>query len=224
MSKYTITFAKEGYIKYTSHLDMVRLFERTLKRAEIRLQYSQGFNPHPKIVFAQPLSLGYTAENEIVEIETKEDMDPGKIKEGLASRMPSGIVIKSVERNETQGRNLAALTAEAEFTIEFPIGSEVSQRLCDEFLAQNHIIAEKKQKKTGKLKETDIRDKIYEMTAVNTPDGGRRAVRIRVAQGSTENLSPELLIAAFLKFSGLSCERSEIEVTRNRLIFSSSIE
>ena len=49
MSRYAVKFTKNGFLKYTSHLDMLRLFKRIIKRADIRLKYSQGFNPHPKM-------------------------------------------------------------------------------------------------------------------------------------------------------------------------------
>ena len=60
MSKYIVEFSKTGAMCYISHLDMMRLFNRLFKRADIRLAYSKGFNPHPKMGFAQPLSLGYS--------------------------------------------------------------------------------------------------------------------------------------------------------------------
>ena len=66
MSKYVLTFSKSGLIRFTSHLDMLRLFKRGFRRAGIELKYSQGFNPHPRMGFAQPLSLGYLAEAELL--------------------------------------------------------------------------------------------------------------------------------------------------------------
>ena len=81
MYKYAVGFSKTGTICYTSHLDIMRLFNCVIKRAGIKLAYSHGFNPHPKMVFAQPLSLGYTGLNEYIEIETTEDHEPGYIAE-----------------------------------------------------------------------------------------------------------------------------------------------
>ena len=57
MGQYAIKFSKQGFICYTSHLDLLRLFKRAFKKAGIKLAYSQGFNPHPKMGFAQPLVL-----------------------------------------------------------------------------------------------------------------------------------------------------------------------
>ena len=68
--KYIIDFSKTGTICYTSHLDIMKVFKRSFKRAGISIAYSQGFNPHPKMGFAQPLSLGYWGLEEYVEFET----------------------------------------------------------------------------------------------------------------------------------------------------------
>ena len=73
MAKYILTFSKTGTICYTSHLDMMKMFKRVFKRAGIKQSYSQGFNPHPKMTFAQPLSLGYWGLGELLEFETEED-------------------------------------------------------------------------------------------------------------------------------------------------------
>ena len=75
--KYVIRFQKTGVICYTSHLDIMKVFKRSFKRAGIRLAYSQGFNPHPKMGFAQPLSLGYESLDEYIEFETVDVAEDG---------------------------------------------------------------------------------------------------------------------------------------------------
>ena len=87
MFKYVISFSKNGYIKYTSHLDMMRMFKRAFRRSEILLQYSQGFNPHPKMGFAQPLSLGYAADEEYIEFETRQEYDKSVLIDDLSGNM-----------------------------------------------------------------------------------------------------------------------------------------
>lgn len=64
MPKYVIGFKKKGYVCYISHLDVMRLFQRAFKQEDIRLKYSKGYNPHPRMGFAQPLTLGYSSETE----------------------------------------------------------------------------------------------------------------------------------------------------------------
>ena len=64
MSRYVLTFYKKGNMRFISHLDMQRLFRRVLYRANIPLEFSQGFNPHPITNLVQPLSLGFEAEKD----------------------------------------------------------------------------------------------------------------------------------------------------------------
>ena len=235
MSKYIIKFTKNGYIKYTSHLDMVRLFERVFKRADIRLAYSHGFNPHPKMVFAQPLSLGYTSEAELLEIETKDFYETKDLMKNLADLMPEGIGITSVEQLPDNVMNqaihtVASFVEAAEFTLEIPLAEPLSEdvtELCERFLAQNEIIVKNKQKKKKyEFKEVDIRPLIFEIEGFedftkNLETGkvdNKIVLKTKLAQGSHGNLSPELLIPPFLEFAGLSVERSDIEICRNRLI------
>ena len=133
MYKYAVKFSKTGTICYTSHLDIMRLFNRTIKRAGIKLAYSQGFNPHPKMVFAQPLSLGHTGLNEYIEIETTEDHEPGYIAEKLSELMPPGLDIKGCERMAEGRKTLAAMTVAAEYMIEIPFAKSVD--MSDEEIA-----------------------------------------------------------------------------------------
>lgn len=220
MSQYIIKFSKEGYICYTSHLDMLRLFKRTLKKAGIALSYSQGFNPHPKMGFAQPLSLGYLSMGEYLEFETTEDYEPDMLGSLLAERMPEGIRILSCEMAENQKKSLAARTAAAEYMIGIPlteIPKEDGSSLCSRFLAQEEIKVLKKQKKTKTLKEVDIKDKIRNLNF--TIAGENLLVTALLDSGSDSNLSPELLILAIREFYPAAAEREEIGVMRTKIIF-----
>ncbi len=122
MSKYVIEFSKSGIIKYTSHLDMVRLFKRTFKKAGIHLAHSQGFNPHPKMTFPLPLSLGYESNCELLEIEIDESktdfLSSADIIERMNSLLPEGIRVNSCNSNN---KNLASGVNGAEYLIGFPV-------------------------------------------------------------------------------------------------------
>ena len=104
MFKYILKFSKEGNVCYISHLDLMRLFYRAIKRSGIRLGYSKGFNPHPKISFAQPLSLGYIGLNELMEMETEEEYEADIIRQQLAELMPEGLKIKECVRSKKGAR------------------------------------------------------------------------------------------------------------------------
>lgn len=84
--RYVIKFSKGGYAKYTSHLDLLRFFKRAFRKTGVDLKYSQGFNPHPKLSFAQPLSLGYLGDNELVELRQIPARTPGNLRIFLRMR------------------------------------------------------------------------------------------------------------------------------------------
>lgn len=223
MAKYVLKFSKEGYFKYTSHLDLLRLFKRSFKRIGVKLQYSQGFNPHPKMGFAQPLSLGYSSAGEVLEFETVEQLDPTDIKANLNAIMAEGMTILDCVEYTLDGKTLAALTDAAEYSIEIPLSDDQistleMDQLSQNFLSQEHIYASKKQKKTKELVQVDIKNKIRNLSITKQEKG--ILLFTKLDAGSESNASPELLIEAFLQYLGIDISRVEIEVTREKLIFS----
>lgn len=223
MSKYVVKFAKEGYIKYTSHLDMLRLFKRSLKKAGITLAYSQGFNPHPKMGFAQPLSLGYTSKCELLELETDMDFEPAVIKEKVADIMPEGVTILSAERLPEQIKSLASAVEEAYYQVVFPVTSDSADfvKILSDYLEQEEILAEKRQKKTKKMVTVDIRKKIR---AIEIAEGEKLTLILKLDCGSISNLSPEQVITSFISFAELDVNRYDVEVERIALLFDKKLQ
>lgn len=230
MPRYVLKFGKTGYFKYTSHLDLLRFFKRSFKRLNIRLKYSQGFNPHPQLGFAQPLSLGYSSKYEILEFETLEEYDSMVMEQTLRDVMPIGLDILKCDKYTLEGKSLAALTVEAEYMIWIPINEEFKKLLAEkaakewkqEFMNLPSIKAMKRQKKTKQLAEVEIKDKIRNMQV--EVKAGVFEIYSRLDAGSDSNLSPELLIAAFLEFLGLDIKRYDIEVERIGIKFSNGFE
>ena len=212
MSKYIVIFSKEGYAKYTSHLDINRLFRRSIRKQGIKLAYSQGFNPHPKMSFGQPLSLGYEAKREVLEIETQENYQCWYIKDKLSDAMPQGIEIIDCIFCPDNIKSLAANAEYAIYEVKFPEIVNLNDYLND-YLGQNRIIAAKKNKKK-EIVEIDIKEKIREIVLYNN-----NIMSLKLDCGSLSNLSPELVISTFIKFSGLKIDRSDIEVCRTKIGF-----
>lgn len=220
MSQYAVKFSKQGYICYTSHLDLLRLFKRAFKKAGIKLAYSQGFNPHPKMGFAQPLSLGYSSVCEYLEFETAEPYDTTILRSLLEDQMPDGIVLHSCEKLENRKKSLAASTCAAEYIIGIPLGftlEKEANEILDEFLAQEQIMVPKRQKKSKAMKDVNIRDKIRFITGVT--EGENLILNACLDSGSNSNLSPELLIQALVKFMEVKTDRAEMNVLRTKIIF-----
>lgn len=234
--KYVIRFQKTGVICYTSHLDIMKVFKRAFKRAGIRLAYSQGFNPHPKMGFAQPLSLGYESLDEYIEFETVDITEDGSrvngdrqmILEMMRALMPEGLDLLSIEEGK-HPKTLAANTVAADYVIEIPLADFRTGCLPDDagkiwhaYMDRDEVIALKKQKKKKEPVPVNIRPKIREITFYlrnrGTPDMMLR-IETCLDSGSDSNLSPELVITTVLDTFGMDIPRSEIRVTRTKIHF-----
>lgn len=222
MSRYVVKFYKEGVLRYISHLDLLRLFKRSFKREEIRLQYSQGFNPHPKMSFAQPLSLGYSSSGEYLEFETTQPYPVEEIKEKMNLILPEGIGILSCSELPDSGKTLAAMTDAADYEISIPCAEERGvdiNQLVEAYLTQIEIIVLKHQRKSGKDVELDIKPMIHDLKGFIDRNG--IMLKCKISAGSTANLSPELLLSSFCSHSLIPYERTEVTIKRTEIYFTS---
>lgn len=94
--KVRFIFTKKGLMKYISHLDLMRLFMRAFRRADLPVKMTEGFNPHPKFSIKRALKLGLESDNEEATIVLKEPIAPEEFKQRLQKQLPKGIQIKSV--------------------------------------------------------------------------------------------------------------------------------
>ena len=103
---YFLIYERDENVRFVSHLDFVRCFGRAMRRGKIPIAFSEGFNPHPLMVFALPLPVGYTSECELLEFELSEEMDETVIKDTLNSVIPIGITVKSVTKGKSNMKRL----------------------------------------------------------------------------------------------------------------------
>lgn len=111
--KYRICYQKTGNLKYISHLDMQRMFQRALRRAGIEIEYSKGFNPHPKLTYSPPLPLFAESLEEYIDLSSNNDINTDKLKKSL----PEGIAINSIEEISESSVPLSSLISFAEYNI-----------------------------------------------------------------------------------------------------------
>ncbi|MCG0288314.1 MULTISPECIES: TIGR03936 family radical SAM-associated protein [Streptomyces] len=98
MQRIRLRYTKRGRLRFTSHRDFQRAFERALRRAEVPMAYSAGFTPHPKVSYANAAPTGTGSEAEYLEIQLTEARDPEKLRALLNESLPAGLdVIESVE-------------------------------------------------------------------------------------------------------------------------------
>jgi radical SAM-linked protein len=200
----------------------MRLFKRSFKRLGIKLSHSQGFNPHPKMSFAQPLSLGYESSGEILEFETIFKINEENILELLNLSMPEGIKIFDFKEIKPEGKSLAATAEFAEYTIKLPCECGVGKNIdAFEFLNQEEIISQKLNK-NKEIIQLDIKKMIKELVIRRSLSG--LEIFAKLDAGSISNLSPELLIKAIGSYYNINYDRSDVEVTRETIYFTNNLQ
>jgi len=190
MDKIRLRFKKMGRSVYISHLDLMHTLQRGFSRAGYSLKYSEGFNPHPQISIALPLSVGASSLCEILDFRLKEDADLSIMAEKLSSVMPEGIEIIEVYEPEHKVSEIKWLQIEGLMEYDERDKTEVCSRL-ETFFASDEIVIMKKTKRG--MGETDIKPAIKSIE-FEVCDEGINVFAMISAQEPT--LNPELLVDA----------------------------
>lgn len=211
-----LKFSKGSEVKYISHLDLMRTFMRAVKRADIPIAYSGGFNPHPEMSFGAPLSVGVASLAEYLDMQLAEEVPLKELVHKLNQYLPSGIRVLGAVALPDKFKSAMALITHARYSIvawtKEVHCSEMKQKLSD-FMKQGSIIAKKTQpKKNFQIKEFDIKPMIIEMNLEKCEDH-KLYFNCLLASGSKANLKPEILMEAFSEYA----EVNYLRVTITRL-------
>ncbi len=186
-----LLFTKTGRAKYTSHLDINRMMTRAVRRAGIPLWYTEGFNRHPYLTFASPLSLGFESLGEIMEIRLLEDMPFAEVTARMNAALPQGFRVLETFEAVHKVRDLQL----AGYRMEIAWPADTVNAL----LAQPEILVEKRTKKKT-MKTIDIRPAFQDAVVSATDEGCCVEVRLPVSSENTVN--PTLLITALTAKEG----------------------
>lgn len=168
MSSIRARFIRGEEVKYISHLDLMKVFERSLRRANVPIAYSQGFNPHPQMVFGLPLSVGVTSEAEYADFDLAADMTPGLFTEMLNGSLPSGLRMTGAEYLNTRSNIMKEISAAAyDVLVSLPgeVGINYISEKLRELLNQTEISVIKEGKKGAR--PIDIKPMIYAVEIKN---------------------------------------------------------
>ncbi len=212
MVKYRLKFRKFGETRFVSHLDLVRLFTRLHTRAGIPLSYSEGFNPHPKMAIALPLSVGCGGEGEYVDVTYDKDLPEDLILDTLNKKAPIGIEIVKVERLFEGAKKFSSITA-AEYTIKIE-GTGLNKENLAEFFSRDSIEIEKKTKRSLAVK--NIKENIFHLEMVASFPGGA-IIKAIISAGNEATLRPDLLLSAMeMYIDGFKADY--VEITRTAIL------
>ena len=159
-----IRYAKRGRLRFTSHRDFSRAFERAVFRARIPMAYSSGFNPHPRISYAGAAPTGSASEAEYLEIALAERVEPGTVLSALGEALPDGLDL--LEAVESPGGALADLLTASRWRIDTSADPAALADAVTGFLAADSVVVERMTKKG--MRELDCRLAVAELTADGT--------------------------------------------------------
>ncbi|MDY3930009.1 MAG: TIGR03936 family radical SAM-associated protein [Clostridia bacterium] len=195
MSNYVLKYKRGNEVKYISHLDFVRFIQRVIRRAELPMLFSSGFNPHPLINVALPLSVGVTADGELMKIGLDGDFDEKFVMDTINKTFPVGFEItkaKKVEGKEIDFTkiNRAIYICECE--------TEKDNKIdIDEFLKNEALLVMKKSK--SGIKEADIKPHIHSIDVICN-ENNIITLKMCVDAGNNYNLKPDTVIDAMEKY------------------------
>ena len=219
MDKLRLRFEKKDRAVYISHLDLMHTMQRAFSRAGYELKYSEGFNPHPQISIALPLSVGTSSLCEIMDFKLTHDVDISEIPGKLSAVMPEGIKVTECYEAQNKVALLKYLEIEGVFEYDERDTAKMRNEL-EHFYAADQIVITKKTKRG--MGESDIKPAIKRISF----EAGEKEVKLRAVISAQEpTLNPSLLEDAlkqkapeiapdFAKFTRLETYHENMEIYR----------
>lgn len=219
MDKLRLRFEKTDRAVYISHLDLMHTMQRAFSRAGYELRYSEGFNPHPQISIALPLSVGTASVCELMDFRLKEEAAPEELPARLTAVMPEGIRVTDCYVPENKVALLKYLEIEGSFVYDDRPAAEMAEALGAFFSAPSVVITRKTKRGTG---ESDIRPAIR---SISFEAGEGEAVLRAIVSAQEPTLNPALLADAlrqlapelapdFARFTRLETYLADLRVFR----------
>ncbi len=216
VTKLRIKFAKRGNMKFIGHLDIMRYFQKAMRRADIDIVYTEGFSPHQKMSFASPLGVGLISEGEYFDIEVSSSKSSKEMIDVLNTVMADGMEVLSVKKLPDHAQNGMSLVAAADYKLEFRDGYTPESTLdmdglafekaFSEFVNRPTIPIVKKTKKGER--QLDLKPLIYSAYIKD------RSIFLSLSAGSTDNIKPELVMEAFYHTLGKQPPEFTFQITR----------
>lgn len=219
--KIRIKFRKYGVMKFIGHLDIMRYFQKAMRRADIDICYSEGFSPHQIMSFAAPLGVGVTSDGEYLDIEVNSSRSSEESIRALNDTMVEGVEIASYIKLPDNAKTAMSIVAAADYDLYFKEGYEVPATLeqfengLEEFFHKPaEVLITKKTKKSEKV--MDLKQLVYDFKVEKRVISDRETISfyLNVCTGSTDNLKPELVVESLFGAMGLHYDANAIQIHR----------
>lgn len=215
--KIRIKFRKWGSMKFIGHLDMMRYFQKVMRRADVDIRYSEGFSPHQIMSFAAPLGVGITSDGEYFDIEVHSTKSSAEMIQDLNAVMVDGVEITGYAALPDNAKPAMSIVAAADYVLSYKEGYEIpftteewKQKIEEVFTSKETFTITKQTKKSER--EVDLKPLVYAFDVIE--EDGKPAFFINVSTGSTDNIKPELLLSSVYQKLGLEYKDSAIAIHR----------
>lgn len=201
-----VRFEKTGIMKYVGHLDLMRFFQKAVKRANLPIKYSEGFNPHQIMSFASPLGVGLTSIGEYMDIDIKSEVPSADAIKALNDNMVEGLAITGFKYLPDDAVKCMSAVTAASYNVTY---KDAKDDICyidnlvalkEKFFDEAESINIVKKTKKGE-RELDLKPLIYRFDIAI--ENGVPVYDFLLSSGSTDNIKPELVIKAFHEYLGL---------------------
>lgn len=214
--KIRIKFRKWGAMKFIGHLDMMRYFQKAVRRAKIDICYSEGFSPHQIMSFAAPLGVGITSDGEYFDIEVHSTKSTGESIRALNAAMVDGVEVIGYVLLPDQAKTAMSLVTAADYQLSFKekdtiyTKSQWQKLVAEHFTGAQEFRIVKKTKKSER--ELDLKPLVYSFEVRGTEDSPE--FFLSVSTGSSDNIKPELVLSSLYERLGLDYQPQKIRIHR----------
>ncbi len=204
-----VKFTKSGCLKFIGHLDVMRYFQKAMRRAHIDVAYSTGFSPHQIMSFAAPLSIGLTSDGEYFDMEVHSVTGREDMKARLNHVMAEGITVTDIRLLPDHAKNAMASVAAAGYTVrireQYEQGVPLKEAMT-RFTESEHAFYVKKTKKNEIT--LDLKEGVHELSYENG------TVSMLIDTGSSSNLKPEVVMEMLYSYYGKQCGEFDFIIHR----------
>ncbi|HHW56908.1 MAG TPA: DUF2344 domain-containing protein [Clostridia bacterium] len=208
-------YTKDERVRFISHLDLLRVFQRALRRADIKVAFSQGFNPHPKISFGPALVVGATTEADYMDVDLEEEISAEEFKKRMNKVLPPGIkIVESYEVDVNDPLSKRIKAAEYILKVNFKKNCKDVENKLEEFIKRDAIELEK-ETKSGK-KMIDLKFYLLDLKALEIKEGYLKLyIKLKLEEGVPNPLN---LLKALNEYLGDVFEMDSYKLHRKNII------
>ncbi|MGQ9584016.1 MAG: TIGR03936 family radical SAM-associated protein [Anaerolineae bacterium] len=207
-----VTFSQTGDLRFLSHLDLVTLWQRALRRAGVPVLYSQGFNPQPRLAFAAALPVGHIGWKEAFDVWLEDGWSPEQFAKAMVCQLPAGVDLREVWEVPLDAPSLQSQVVAAQYRVWVPCdeGEEALQDRLRSLLAQTTLTW--KRTRRGREETFDLRPLVLEMRLEGCT-GGLCTFWMRLRAGQRGSLRPEDVVRALTLPEPERIERLALELS-----------